>query len=181
VYDQSVLKPAPATALEFDDVYGGHFHDVVRWARALGGPDADLDDLAQEVFLVVERRLHEFDGRNLGGWLYRITALVVSAHRRRAWFRHVFMRPRDVELDGFTAQTGDPGSALEHKERQRLLYRVLGRMSAKRREAFALFEIEQMSGEEIAQLVGVPVATVWTRLHHARKDFLELVRELGEE
>jgi RNA polymerase sigma-70 factor (ECF subfamily) len=180
VYDGTVLDPAAPKVLDFEGVYAAHFHDVVRWARALGGPDADLDDLAQEVFLVVERKLAGFDGANLPGWLYRITWLVVRAHRRRAWFRHLFSRPRDVELDELAGPRGDPARALEQKERQRQLYRLLGRMSAKRREAFVLFEVEQLSGDEIAQLLGVPVATVWSRLHHARRDFLALVKELDE-
>jgi RNA polymerase sigma-70 factor (ECF subfamily) len=48
-------------------------------------------------------------------------------------------------------------------------------MAEKRRTAFVLFEIEGYSGEEIAELFGIPVATVWTRLHHARKDYFRLV------
>ena len=89
---------AERAPLEFDAIYDAWFDPVCRWARALGGPEADLDDLAQEVFVVVERQLAKFDGRNLAGWLYRITARVVAGQRRRAWFRHLFRRPRDVEL-----------------------------------------------------------------------------------
>jgi RNA polymerase sigma-70 factor (ECF subfamily) len=56
---------------------------------------------------------------------------------------------------------------------------VLERMSPKKREVFALFELEGLSGDEISERIGVPVNTVWTRLHHARKDFLDIAKKLG--
>jgi RNA polymerase sigma-70 factor (ECF subfamily) len=178
--------PPPARAdgaappLDFPSVYEAWFDPVCRWARAAGCPEADLDDVAQEVFLVVRRKLAAFDGRNLAGWLYTITARTTSDHRRRAWFRNLLGRPRDVELDDLPSDGHghggeDPARALERKEDQRLVWRLLDEMSEKRRVAFALFEIEGYSGEEIAELLDVPVATVWTRLHHARKDFVALV------
>jgi RNA polymerase sigma-70 factor (ECF subfamily) len=67
---------------------------------------------------------------------------------------------------------------MERREAERMLERVLGRMSKKRRVAFSLYEIEGCSGQEIAALLDVPVATVWTRLYHARKEFLSRVAEL---
>src|SRR5262245_48606812 len=70
---------------EFRAVYDAWFDDVSRWIRALGGLDADRDDIVQEVFLVVRRRLKDFDGVNLAGWLYRITSRQVRDFRRRAW------------------------------------------------------------------------------------------------
>ena len=167
--------------LDFTAVYEAWFDDVSRWARALGGPEADLDDLCQEVFIVVRRRLAEFDGRNLAGWLYAITARTVSDHRRRAWFRRLFLRPRDVELDDFAGAGDDPDAALSRKQEQQLVHRLVAKMSEKRRTAFVLFEIEGYGGEEIARLLDVPVATVWTRLHHARKEFVELVRAQAED
>jgi len=164
---------------DFDAIYERWFHHVARWIRALGGPDADLDDLAQEVFLVVRRKLPAFDGRNLPGWLYRIAAKTVSDHRRRAWFRHLFRGRREVDLDELPQLGPSPLQSLERREAQRTVHALLARMSARRRAAFVLFEIEGYSGEEIAALEGIPVATVWTRLHHARRDFLALVEELA--
>ena len=171
---------ATAEPLAFDDVYERWFDQVARWARALGGPSADVDDLAQEVFVVVNRKLERFDGRDPRSWLYRITARTVSDYRRRAWFRRVVLRARDVALESLPEQRGTPAELLERKEREQLVYRLLERMSEKRRTAFVLFEIEGYSGEEIAELEGVPLATVWTRLHHARKNFLALVAANGE-
>lgn len=171
------LAAQPERSLDFSDIYERHFHEVERWIRALGGPETDLEDLAQEVFLVVRRKLDRFDGRNLRAWLYRISARTVSDHRRRAWFRNLILRQREVDVDALAAPVRSPAEVLEQKETHRLVYRILGRMSEKRRAAFVLFEIEGLSGHEIAALLEVPVATVWTRLHHARRDFVRAVRD----
>lgn len=175
--------PAEAGAvLDFNRIYEEWFDEVVRWARALGGPDADLDDITQEVFVVVGRKLPGFDGRNLAGWLYRITARTVSGERRRAWFRRVLRGGRgEADLDGLQHRGPGPVEDLERREAQRLLYRLLGKMSERHRSALVLFEIEGYSGEEIAALLGVPAATVFTRLHHARKELSALCARLEPE
>jgi RNA polymerase sigma-70 factor (ECF subfamily) len=176
-------KPANegSALLSFDEIYDRWFDDVSRWIRALGGPDADLDDLTQEVFVVVRRKLDAFDGRNPGGWLYRIAARTVSDYRRRAWFRNLFQRRSQRPLEALPARDLDPDALLQQKEARRTLQRLLDRMSEKRRSAFLLFEVEGLSGEEIAALQEIPVATVWTRLHHARREFLEMVAALRRE
>jgi RNA polymerase sigma-70 factor (ECF subfamily) len=72
--------------------------------------------------------------------------------------------------------------ALEQREARRQMHRLLGQLSERRRTAFFLFEIEGYSGEEIAQLEGVALNTIYTRLHHARRDFMALLaRAQGEE
>jgi RNA polymerase sigma-70 factor (ECF subfamily) len=158
-------------------VYIDHFQHVSRWARALGGMDADLDDLAQDVFLVVRRKLSTFDGPSMPAWLYGITRKTVSDYRRRAWFRRLFTGVnRSLESEPHDlAQAAQP---FERWEAQRIMQRVLARMSEVRRSAFMLFEIEGYSGEEIAELENIPLATVYTRLHHARRDFLRITAEI---
>jgi RNA polymerase sigma-70 factor (ECF subfamily) len=168
-----------AQPLDFDAVYTAHFRHVSRWARALGGLSADLDDLTQEVFLVVRRKLESYKGPSLPAWLYGITRKTVSDYRRRAWMRRL-LSGRSRSLDGHL-ETEAVSDTPESLEARRILQRVLGAMSQVRRTAFILFEIEGYSGEEIAELEQVPVATVYTRLHHARKDFLRLVAELTGE
>jgi RNA polymerase sigma-70 factor (ECF subfamily) len=139
---------------------------------AMGASSADLEDLAQEVFLVVERKLDDFDGRNLQGWIYGIARKVVASHRRRAWVRNLFLRR--VEEASTQYDLATPVALLERKQAWQIVDSVLAKMSDKRRRVFALFEIEGYSGEEIAALEGVPIKTIWTRLHHARKDFVTL-------
>jgi RNA polymerase sigma-70 factor (ECF subfamily) len=74
-----------------------------------------------------------------------------------------------------------PAVALEKKQDQHVLALMLARMSVKRRETLVLFEIEGYSGNEIASMQGVPVKTVWTRLHHARKDLVAMVAALRQQ
>ena len=74
---------------EFEALYSAYFHHVTRWARAFGCPQADIDDVAQETFLVARRRLDQFQGGNAAGWLYRIAQHVTRAHRRRGWLRRL--------------------------------------------------------------------------------------------
>lgn len=173
---------ASGTVLTFEAVYGEWFHDVCRWVRAFGGLDADLDDLAQEVFIVVRRKLPDFDGRNLKAWLYRIAKRTVRDYRRAAWFRSVLVRrgARDPEhaLLKLVEPGWNPGEQLEQREAERLVTLALARLSHKTRTAFILFEIEGLSGEEIATLEGVPIDTVWSRLHQARKAFAKAVKVL---
>ena len=166
-------------AVTFEEIYAQWFHDVSRWIRAFGGLHADLDDLAQEVFLIVRRKLPQFDGENLAGWLYRITQRTVRDYRRRAWYRRFLAKQH---VDGrtereSTAPEPDPSQMLERREAERLLVQILEKMSESRRTAFILFEIEGYTGEEIANLEDVPINTVWTRLHHARKEFYMLIEK----
>lgn len=171
-------REARMAAESFDEVYATWAPHVLRWVRAFGGLDADLDDLAQEVFIVVQRKLPAFDGRNLPAWLYSIAARTVSDHRRRAWFRNLFRRAPDADLASVPSPLPGPYEVLERRDAERALGCLLQRMSEKRRTVFILFEIEGYSGEEIARLQRIPVATVWTRLHHARRDLFALLEEL---
>jgi RNA polymerase sigma-70 factor (ECF subfamily) len=169
--------------LDFNAIYTTYFHSVSRWVRAFGGLSADVDDLTQEVFLVVERRIDSFQGGNMAAWLYGIARRTVRDHRRKAWFRR-WLSGADPELADAGHETPDPSVSFERREAQRLVAVILQEMSAVRRTTFVLFEIEGYSGEEIALLESVPVNTVYTRLHHARKDFFRLMAarlQTGEE
>ena len=172
--DAAALLVSTGPALTFDEVYEAWFEPCLRWLRAIGVPDADLDDLAQEVFLVVQRKLPRFDGANLPGWLYRITARTASDHRRRAWFRHLWRGGR-VDPAELVDDNAGPAELHERREAAQRLDRILQRMNEQRRVALVLFELEGYSGEEIARLLDLPLATVWTRLHRARKELLALV------
>lgn len=168
-------RPADGAArpdAEFRALYEEWFEEVSRWIRALGGPQADCDDIVQEVFLVVRRRLRDFDGANPAGWLYRIAQRQVKDFRRRVWLKHIFTGRRLPEPESLAHEGADPAAALEQKESERILYGILARIPEERRVAFVLFEIEGLSGDEIARIQGVPTNTVWTRLHSARRDFL---------
>jgi RNA polymerase sigma-70 factor (ECF subfamily) len=156
------------------ELYDGHFSFVERICRRLGTPDAELDDVVQETFVVAFRKLSSFKEGRVSTWLYRIAANVVGGrHRRR--------RIRSALLGLFSEPPPVPpvDRAYDAREAQAQVAAVLERMAPKKREVFALFELDGMSGEEIAERVGCKVETVWTRLHYARQDFERLARKRG--
>ncbi len=183
-YELNTLFAVRVVELTFEGIYREFLPQVLKWARALGGPTSELEDIAHEVFLVVRRRLADFDGENPAGWLYRITGRSVRDHRRKAWFRKIMSRRGEPdELDGIVAVDRPIDELLEARRVSRTVEKLLDGMNVKRRVAFVLFEVEGLSGEEIATLEGIPVGTVWRRLHQARKEFVALVsaaREKGE-
>jgi RNA polymerase sigma-70 factor (ECF subfamily) len=163
---------APATrGLALDDLsrlYRAHAGFVRRAVVRLAGPRADVDDLVQDVFLIALERRESFEGRSASTtWLYGIAVRIVSTARRRARLRR-FLR---LEAAHEPVDRHTPATLFEHGEASRTVYRALDGLSEKRRTVFILYELEGLSGEEIAAVVGCPLKTVWTRLHHARKDF----------
>ena len=177
--DASPVEVRREVPLDFAALYDAWFDHVARWLRALGAPAADIEDLAQEVFLVVRRRLGDFDGRNVAGWLYRIASRQVWQHRRRRWVQKVFSTRPALNIEDIPDSQGGADTKFETKEKRQQLERIVSRMSDKRRVVFMLFEVEGYSGEEIADTLDVPINTVWTRLHHARKDFFAQLAQRG--
>lgn len=159
--------PTPGN-LTFARIYDENFENVRRWVRALGGRQPDTADLAQEVFIVAFRRLPDFDGQNVGGWLYQITRRKTRDYRRLTWVKHFFTE-RTVETFESTAMGIDQLRQIEAKEKRVLLERILNRLPDDYRAAFVLFELEGLTGAEIAQAQQVPINTVWARIHRARQ------------
>lgn len=165
----AALAPEKASvSLDFRVIYERWFHQVERWIRAMGGPAAERADLAQDVFIVVHRRLPYFVGDNIAGWLYQIARHRVRDFRRLTWVRHMLFR--SVPLEGHVARDrrASPADVLETHEKKAVLQHLLTRLNAPERAALVLFEIEGYSGEEIATIQGVSVNTVWARIYKAR-------------
>jgi RNA polymerase sigma-70 factor (ECF subfamily) len=151
----------------FSAIYDRYFAFVWRSLRRLGVPLAMLDDTVQEVFLVVHRRLSEFENRaSLKTWLFGI-AINVSQHAVRSAARRSMTRL--PELD--SAHVPNPQEQAMRAEAVRLLYRVLDELDGDRRTAFVMAELEQMSAPEIAEATGWELNTVYSRLRLARRDF----------
>jgi len=157
------------TPPSFDDVYAAHFGYVFRLAARLAGR-GDAEDLTQEVFLVVHRRLAEFRGdAELTTWLFQIVYRVVGAHVRRSRVRRWLAAA--LGRDHGDAQVWPVGPRnLERAEQAQWLARALGKLSWEKRAAVILHEVEGWTCPQIAERLGVPVQTVYTRLHHARRD-----------
>jgi RNA polymerase sigma-70 factor, ECF subfamily len=167
---------AKAARPDFDKVYDAWFDRVASWVAAMGGPPGDRDDLVQDVFLIVLRRLPSFDGENIAAWLYQITRRRVRDFRRLQWFKRLLFRDRRfLESFGGTETSTDAG---DRRDQRRRLEHLLEWLGEEQRAAFVLFEIEGLSGEEIASMQGVPVNTVWARIHTARKKLSERLTKL---
>jgi RNA polymerase sigma-70 factor, ECF subfamily len=151
-------------------VYRDHFEFVFRKAARLGGPGFDAEDATQEVFLIVARKLHTYDGSSLvTTWLYGITFNVVRALRRRLRLRRLFERTAD-EIPDAPLRSLD---RVELLQAHKIAYEILDKINPKKREAFILAEFEGLSCEEIGKLVGTKTETVWSRLHYARQEFTQ--------
>jgi RNA polymerase sigma-70 factor, ECF subfamily len=160
---------SPSTVPTFEQLYEQRFDDVSRWVRALGVREAERDDVVQDVFLVVHRRLQDFDGQNVTGWLYQIARRKARDHRHLTWVKHLFGVNRLPVGESTLAGQPGPLEELETKQKAELLERLLDTLNEDQRAAFVLFEIEGNSGEQIAELQAVPINTVWARIHKARK------------
>ncbi len=174
-------EPTAAVPPELAAIYDAHAEQVLRWASRLGGPTLDPADLVHEVFLVVHAQLPHFRGEaKLTTWLYRITANVVLDRRRkerRRWSRH--HRAGDEVMR--TPLGATPLEELEQRRDRELVYRALDGMKEKYRTVLVLFELEGQSGEELAELMGARIETIWTWLTRARAQFRDRLLELEPE
>ncbi len=155
-------------------LYVQHARGLYLALRRLTWPSCDVDDLLQDVFVIALRRgatLMATDSP--GGWLYGVALSIAASagrkHRLREFLGMEASREPQPTLNGT--------DALELREREVAVHRALARLSARKREVLVLFELQGLTGPEIARALGCSEGTVWTRLHYARRDFeKQLVR-----
>jgi RNA polymerase sigma-70 factor (ECF subfamily) len=154
--------------MTFEETYDAHFHFVWKTLRRLGVPPADLADVAQEVFLVVHRRLPHFEHRSrVTTWLFAICVHAARDRRRKAHVRHEVVH---AELDGVDPSR-DQVARLERKDDLLLFEAGLRSMNLDQRAVFLLFEVEGERSQDIAEALEIPVGTVYSRLRLAREAF----------
>ena len=158
----------------FDQVYAETFPSVWRTARRLGVIDSSVDDVVQEVFVTVYRRLDRFEGRSsLKTWVFGILLHVVNNYRRsrrRKGAGHATTSVvHDPELLVDTRE--DPMEQVSRAEASRILHQLLGQLDEDKAAVFVLAELEGMSVPEISEATGCNVNTVYSRLRAARKAF----------
>jgi RNA polymerase sigma-70 factor (ECF subfamily) len=170
-------RPA-RTAARIEQVYAEHVRYVWRCLRALGVHGAQLADAVHAVFLVVKQKLGEFDdGVPVTTWLYAIALRIAprarANARRDAWrFASVESATELAEpVPGATVWAHSAEHELERDERLSLARRALDRLDDDKREAFVLSQVEQRSAPEIADIIGIPVNTVYSRIRAAKLAF----------
>jgi len=165
--DVQSVSVAPPT---FRQIYDEHFAFVWRLAANRGVPARALEDVTQEVFIVVHRKLPEFEGRSsLRTWIAAIVRRVIADYVKKRGNRAAGDETLTIEPPAGVS----PAEQLERKLALELLDGLLNKMTSDQREVFVLHEIEHLSGAEIAALTASNENTVWTRLRAARRIFQE--------
>jgi RNA polymerase sigma-70 factor (ECF subfamily) len=156
-----------APLAETPRLYDEHAAFVWRSLARLGIPEADREDLLQEVFVVVHRTRNEYRGEGkVTTWLYGITLRIASRHRR---WRRVREEVPETSLVARAPET--PEGAASTRQRADLVTRLIDQLPDDKRSVFILFELQGLSCQEIADTLAVPVGTVYSRLHAARAHF----------
>lgn len=168
--DAELLEAVAAGDLEaLGVIFDRYERDVRRYLGRLGISAEDADDLVQATFLEVVRAAKRFDPeRAMRSWLFGIATMMVRRHRRSV-ARTIARLAKWASLPRHQAPE-TPAESFESNETGQRFERAFDELSAKKRDVFTLVVVEGFSGEEAARALGIPVNTVWTRLHHARRE-----------
>ncbi|HTM44412.1 MAG TPA: RNA polymerase sigma factor [Polyangiaceae bacterium] len=176
------FEPLPDKA-SFPGLYEEYFPLVWRTARRLGVPEASLDDVCQEVFLAIHRRLSQFRGRSsVRTWIFGFILNIVQVHHRSQRRKSVSHRAVGELLDPDTLTDNQQASAderLRSAEAVRIARLALEAIDADKRAVFVMADLEGLSAAEIARALDLNVNTVYARLRSARRQFQKLVRRLA--
>jgi RNA polymerase sigma-70 factor, ECF subfamily len=164
---RSQAEPVPFDDLEA--VYDAYFSFVWRCLSGLGVSESALDDATQDVFVVVHRKLSSFRGESsLRTWLYGIVRNVAANHRRSQRRRPNL---QSLLVEPPSARPG-PEDSLAEREALHFVEQFLAGLSEAKRELFVLALLEELSVPEIAEMLGIPLNTAYTRLRSLRQDFM---------
>ena len=178
---QALAPPHAAAVPAFDEVYAAHAGFVWRVLRTLGVPDAQIEDAVQDVFVVVHRRLAEWQGRAaITTWLFAIARRVAHAHRRRASRNAASpIEPLSDQLADERPGGGDPFAEISRAQAAAAVLAILEQLDDDKRIVFALVELEQLSVPEVARMLDLNLNTAYSRLRLARQAFEAAVKARG--
>jgi len=163
----------------FRDVYLQHFDFVWGALRRLGVREQDVQDITQKVFIVVYMKLPQFEHRSsLRTWLFRVCLNAASDYRRSAPVRRE-VATEPAEIDFLSGGHDDVHENSDARRRVGVAEAILNKLPEAQRLVFVLFELEEMSGGEIAELLGISVGTVRSRLRLARELFTREAKRLS--
>jgi RNA polymerase sigma-70 factor (ECF subfamily) len=166
--------PAGSLPENLAQIYDAHFDFVWRGARRLGVSESSADDVTQDVFMIVHRRIANYDGRaSLQAWIFGILVRVVHDHRRS--FRRKGARnvPFEQEIGRTVgvAPGPTPIEQVERAEHVRLLDKLLCELDEDKRTLLILSELEEWTLREIAEYFGSNTNTIHSRLRAAKRAF----------
>ena len=153
----------------FEELVTTYQHRLFGVALRMLGSRAEAEEIAQETFLRAHRALGEFRGEaRLGTWLYAIASRLCLNRLAAASRRHEV--PDDTALQQQPAEGADAAAVLEQRELQAALHDAVAALPEERRIVVVLRDLEGLAYEEIAEVLGLPLNTVRSRLHRARLD-----------
>lgn len=159
------VESGAAADAAFTELVRAHSRYVWRVLRGMGVREGDVDDLCQEVFVIIHRKLPELALRSaLRSWIYGIALRVARDYRQRAHRRYEDL----VAEPNATRAPAQQDRALERQQHWALLDRVMAELTDDQRQVFVLFEIEELSMREVCEIAGCPLQTAYSRLHTAR-------------
>jgi RNA polymerase sigma-70 factor (ECF subfamily) len=168
--DRREAIPLPS----FHSVYDDYFDFVWSCTRRLGVPADAVDDVVQEIFIVVHARLKTLERpASLRSWLYSVVRRTVSTYHRSRHARSARESSPPALDDVASAMQPSPLDLAVLSDELKGLWRLLGELDAPKREVLVLAELEEMTMPEIAQAIGIPLNTAYSRLRAARHDFNE--------
>ena len=177
-------SPQYAQPAGLPEIYAQHADFVFRNLRRLGVHDSLIDDAVQDVFLVVHRRLGDFEARaQVTTWLFGIVLRVAQSYRRSAMRRRARLSDApsaEVEQIAMTAAEG-PVEAFERREASALLHRLLDELDDDKRAMLVCVELEQLTVPEAAESLGLNLNTAYGRLRAARASFNEAVARMQKQ
>jgi RNA polymerase sigma-70 factor (ECF subfamily) len=166
---------APAREEAFHALFHHLHRRIFAVCRQLTASQVEAEDAVQEAFLAIHQALGGFRGDcRLSTWAYRIAihaALRVRSRRRR-------VEPLE-EAGGVAEGAPLPDAVASARQEAARLERALDELSAEHRAVLSLFAVDGLGHEQIAEILGVPTGTVWSRLHAARKRLQAAVAERG--
>lgn len=174
-----IRRSAVGDRAAFAALVARHQAAVFRFARAMTGDDAAAEDALQETFLSVWRAAATFrSDSSLRSWMLAIMRNAVNRQHRRRVDEPLVMEPLDtLGVDaGWGRDRDDPEALALARESRDLLARAMGRLDSDAREVLTLRELEELSGEETATILGISIAATKTRLHRARLKLAAAVR-----
>jgi RNA polymerase sigma-70 factor (ECF subfamily) len=156
--------------MTLEEIYERHADFVWRTLRRMGVPEEDVADGVQSVVLAVHRGLGKFEGRSsVTTWLFAVCRSVARERRQRPHRRHEVFD--EVMIESEIDLRADVSAHAESRHLASVLESILETLDVAQKNVLVLFELEGMTGEEVATALAIPVGTVHSRLFAARKAF----------
>ncbi|MDF2692623.1 MAG: polymerase sigma factor RpoE [Labilithrix sp.] len=170
------VRSEAETCAHFEKVFQTYFHFVCVTLLRLGVRERDVEDVAQDLFVAVHRKLDAYDtSRPIQLWLYGFCLRAASTYRRLARNHRLVHMDTDVEAPDPDASADDKIAAGQNR---RFLFAALDELDDGRREVFVMHDLDEIPAAQIAEMLTIPLNTVYSRVRHAREDLRKIMTRM---